>query len=137
MSATPAKIKRPFGVYAIIALLSIRALAVYLDLVRMREHLSPLVIPNLQNNTYNTALVSVFLVAAAAICVGLFLLKRWAWIAVMILIGANLLVAIVAYFNGDQPFAPMLLDVISVFYLNQQSVQTAFEGGAAPQEVAP
>lgn len=137
MPATPTKIKRPFGVYAIIALLAFRALAVYLDLVRVREHLSPIMIPDLHNDAYNLALVGVILVVAAAICTGLFLLKRWAWIAAMILIGAFLLAAIVYYLSGGKPYVPMLLDVISVFYLNQRSVQAAFEGRAVPREVAP
>lgn len=134
--ATSAKIRRPFGLYAIIALLALRALAVYVDLARVRQNLIPLNVPDLQDDTANTALVGALLLAVAAICVGLFLLKRWAWIAAMILIGINLLAAIVYYVEGGEPFAAMVFDVFSVFYLNQQSVQAAFEGRPAPREMA-
>jgi hypothetical protein len=36
--------------------------------------------------------------------------------------------------NGGQPFASMLLDVVSVFYLNLRNVQLAFENRPAPPE---
>ena len=52
----------------------------------------------------------------------------------MILIGFNLLYGIVYYLNGGQPFVSLLLDVISVFYLNQSTVQAAFEHRPAPPE---
>ena len=135
MTATPVRTRRPFGVYAIIALLTLRALAVYLDLVRVRQNLFPLVLPPLRNETTVTVLVGAILLVVAVIIIGLFLLQRWAWIAAMILIGVNLLTAIIDYLSGGDPFTAMLLDVVSVFYLNQQGVQAAFERQPAAGEM--
>ena len=41
--------KRPFGVYAIIALLLLRVLSISLDLERIRQGLTPLTLPDLDN----------------------------------------------------------------------------------------
>ena len=79
-------------------------------------------------------MIDIIIAAILAVSIGLFLLKRWAWIGVMILIGFNLLYGIVYYLNGGQPFVSLLLDVISVFYLNQSTVQAAFEHRPAPPE---
>lgn len=136
MTTTPVRTRRPFGVYAIITLLALRAFVVYLDLVRVRMDLIPVVLPPLHNETTLTVLVGAILLVVAVIIIGLFLLQRWAWVAAMILIGANLLSAIIDYLNGGDPFMVMLLDVVSVFYLNQQGVQAAFERRPAAGEMA-
>lgn len=135
MLPIPTRTKRPFGVYAIIVLLVLRLLTVTLELQILRPELTLLRLPSVSGDIINASITGVTVVVVAAVCVGLFLLKRWAWIATMILIGSNLLFAIVSYLNGGQPYAAMLLDVFSVFYLNQQGVQTAFEGQPASQEV--
>ena len=135
MNTTPTQPKRPFGVYAIIALLLLRVLSISLDLERIRQGLTPLTLPDLDNSSSLVVVIAITIAAILAVCIGLFLLKRWAWIAVMILIGINLLYGIVYYLNGGQPFVSLLLDVISVFYLNQSTVQAAFERRPAPPEV--
>lgn len=136
MPATSARSKRPFGVYAIIVLLVLRMVTVTLEFELVRNELVLLRLPGLSSDMVNTGIIVVTAVGITAICIGLFLLKRWAWIATMILIGSNLLVAIVSYFSGNQPFAAMLLDVLSVFYLNQQGVQAAFERQPAAEALA-
>ncbi len=136
MPHTPAGTKRPFGVNAIIVLLVLRLLTVTLEFELLRSELVPMHLPGLSNEIVNAGIISVIAAGIAAICIGLFLLKRWAWIATMILIGSNLLFAIASYFNGGQPFAAMLLDVLSVFYLNQQGVQAAFERRPTAEKMA-
>ena len=91
-------------------------------------------VPDLDNSLPLVVVIAITIAAILAVSIGLFLLKRWAWIAVMILIGFNLLYGIVYYLNGGQPFVSLLLDVISVFYLNQSTVQAAFERRPAPPE---
>lgn len=135
METAPALRKRPFGVYAIIVLLLLRIVGIVVDAVRIHWGLPPMVLTIVDNQTTIDILIGAFSLLIVTICTGLFLLKRWAWIAVMILIGFNLLTSIVLYLDGGEPFLSMLLDVLCVFYLNQRSVQAAFEGREVRPEV--
>ncbi len=134
MESSPAKRRRPFGVYVIIVLLLLNLLTNTFDVLRVRLGLPPLILPNLGNEAYITVLNSLIVAVVATVCMGLFLLKRWAWITAMILIGFSLVYNIVHYLNGGQPFVSMLLNVLSVFYLNLRNVQMAFENRPAPPE---
>lgn len=134
MSAEPPPRKRPFGVYAIIVLLLLHVLSNSIDLLRIHLGLPPLILPNLEDELIVTVLNVVVVAAIMAVCLGLFFMKRWAWIAAMILIGGSLGYSIIHYLNGGQPYVALLLDVVSVFYLNQRSVQAAFEGRTARLE---
>ncbi len=129
--------KRPFGVYAIIVLLLLHVLSNSIDLLRVRLGLPPLILPNLEDELTITMLNVVVVAAIVAVSFGLFFLRRWAWIAAMILIGGSLGYSIIHYLGGGQPYVAMLLDVASVFYLNQRSVQAVFEGRTArPEAIA-
>lgn len=134
MNLSLSRRRRPFGVYAVISLMLLRAIIVAVDLWRVGQGLPPVSYPDLNDDPLTFTLLSAVIVGILIICLGLFLLQRWAWIATMILIGLNLLVAIVDYLNGGDRFFPMLLDVISVFYLNLQGVQAAFQGKTVPPE---
>ncbi|MEZ4768125.1 MAG: hypothetical protein R2844_06820 [Caldilineales bacterium] len=112
----------------------LRSLSVVVFAIPFVENLPSTVVKNLDNQVAIYVALTVIIAGNIAIFVGLFLLKRWAWIAVMILIGSNLLFGILVYWNGGQPFAAMLIDVISVFYLNLRNVQAAFEPRSATSE---
>ncbi len=58
---------------------------------------------------------------------GLWRMRRWAWILAMILTGISMVVDITAYMRGTLPYIPMLINVITVFYLNQGEVRRVFE----------
>jgi hypothetical protein len=134
MENQPTRHRRPFGVYAVIVLLLLNLLSNSFDVLRVRLGFAPLVLPNFDNLAVITVLNGVIIAIVVIVCIGLFLLKRWAWITAMILIGFSLVYTIVHYLNGGQPFASMLLDVVSVFYLNLRNVQLAFENRPAPPE---
>jgi hypothetical protein len=59
--------------------------------------------------------------------VGLWRLKRWAWVGTMIFVGLGLTVGIVQYLRDQPLYGTMLLNVFIVFYLNQRNVQDVFE----------
>jgi len=134
MNPTPGKPRRPFGVYAIMILQLLRSLSLVVIVMPFVQNVPAAFVRGLDNQYAFYVAVSVIVAGNLLICIGLFMLKRWAWIAVMILIGSNLLFGILAYWNGGQPFAAMLIDVISVFYLNLRNVQAAFEPRPATSE---
>lgn len=126
--------KRPFGVYAIIVLQLLRALSVSFVVLPFVQDLPSTIAKNLENQTAFIVAISLIIAGNLVVCIGLFMLKRWAWIAIMILIGANLLFSLWLYWNGTEPFVGMLIDVVSVFYLNLRNVQAAFEPRSATAE---
>jgi len=128
--------KRPFGVYAIIVLQLLRALSVSFVVLPFVQDLPSTIAKNLQNQNAFIVAISLIIAGNLVVCIGLFLLKRWAWIAIMILIGSNLLFSLWLYWNGTAPFIDMLIDVVSVFYLNLRNVQAAFEPRSATPEAA-
>jgi hypothetical protein len=74
-------------------------------------------------------------VAAALVVVvviGFLALRRWAWIAAMLMMGVALAHGIWLYRHGQPRYLHMALNVATVFYLNQRSVQEAFERRSAP-----
>jgi hypothetical protein len=77
----------------------------------------------------------VLTVLGCVIAVGLWRLKRWAWVAVMIWTGAALAGALVLYFRGQPNYPLMIEHIIIVFYLNQRDVQQAFGGAPEPATV--
>ena len=71
--------------------------------------------------------------AAAAgyfvVAVGLWTFRRWAWAALMIVVGLSLGEGIVWYLRGEPRYATMLCNVLIVFYLNQRELQRLFPSG--------
>jgi hypothetical protein len=60
------------------------------------------------------------------VSVGLWHLKRWAWVATMSWAGINMAQALWAYWIGEPQYSAMALSVVIVLYLNQRDVQLAF-----------
>jgi uncharacterized membrane protein (DUF2068 family) len=74
-----------------------------------------------------SALLVVFAAAMIVIAVGLWRLRRWAWVGTMIVIGVSLASDILSYFHGNPYYGSMVLHVFTVFYLNDRDVQNLFE----------
>ena len=69
----------------------------------------------------------VFAVVYVVAAIGLLQLERWAWVFVMLIVGARMIFDLWQYLAvGDRPYLAMLLNVVVVFYLNQSEVQRAF-----------
>ncbi len=60
------------------------------------------------------------------VSVGLWRLRRWAWVATMIWAGVNMAQALYAYWVSEPQYSAMALSVVIVLYLNQRDVQLAF-----------
>ena len=130
MDTAPTVRKRPFGIYAIIVLLLLNISILFLPGVATFVERIGVVLPyagtalfEAQNVITGFAVGTVNLIAV----VGLLMLKRWAWVATMVLAGISMAAGLVLYFEDRPLYVTMLLNVILVFYLNQRDVQAIFE----------
>jgi hypothetical protein len=124
--------KRPFGLYAITALLFTNSVLIALDVSHSPVGLgAALGLPRWMLSTLvNVDLDRVLRILTAAgfflVAIGIWTLHRWAWAALMILVGAALGEGILRHTRGDPNYLIMLFNVLIVFYLNQRSVQRLF-----------
>ena len=131
--------KRPFGVNAIVVLLLLSALlevgaggAVFIltlagntTLLELFPDARPMVLGQF-------ALVAIEGAADLVAAIGLLLMRRWAWVLVMLLVAYRMATNLWIHFTGGSGYeVELVLDVIIVFYLNQRDVQRAFGYGSA------
>jgi hypothetical protein len=118
---------RPFGVMVIAVMQVIAAPTAGISAVLAD------VAPNISGlfERYSDAIGTAVGILGLIIAIGLWRLKRWAWVATMLWFGASMAGALLAYWSGEPLYPLMIVSVITVFYLNQRDVQVAF-GAAAP-----
>jgi hypothetical protein len=138
--------RRPFGLYMVIALILANALALALEAILVYFRLPGATSADLQDlfavravDSLARALLVVtvaVLAALIAVAFGLWRLRRWAWVATMIIIGIGLATDILGYFHGNPHYAGMLVHVLIVFYLNDREVQSLFARRRAGETAA-
>ncbi|MCB0130017.1 MAG: hypothetical protein KDD78_04185 [Caldilineaceae bacterium] len=126
MQPDPIPRRRPFGLYAVIALQGLSALSLIFDSARAQLGMVLISLPNLQNQTIISASHIATALFLFAVMWGMWTMQRWAWFATMVLQGMGLTVAIWQHFNGGEPYVNMFLSVLIVFYLNQREVRRIF-----------
>lgn len=139
----PPQSKRPFGVYAIVALLMLAVAASVLEILRvqaqlvgfwqtadeiLREYngLTDLTAYLFTDPTMVTVANGVVILFWLMLIMGMWQMKRWGWLLVMIFTGINLIVTLVRYFNDEPDYVSMLINVAVTFYLNDRNVQRAY-----------
>lgn len=72
---------------------------------------------------------------AAVAALGLWLRRRWGWVAAMLLAGPTLAVEVVLYFRGEAAFGYMAVATLIALYLNSARVRRRFfeHGEADPR----
>lgn len=126
--------KRPFGITAVTLLLLLLAAVIGLEAWRHRLDLPwrfPSGVPRvatMQAIGYGFAALLLF------IAVGMWRLRRAAWVGTMLLVGFLMVIELIWYARGNPRYHIMALCVLIVFYLNQGQVQRLFRGGAEPTE---
>ncbi len=68
-----------------------------------------------------------FAIFQIVLVIGLWQMRHWAWLLVMITTGITMATQIWRYFNDLPDYLGMAVNVIVVFYLNQRDVQQAFK----------
>lgn len=135
----------PFGIYAIVFFLVLHIAGLLFDVLAIRYELGIEFIDSISTVIFEEfglgglfqilfpteralAIANITLVVLFCILIaGLLAKVRWAWVATMLLIGISLLVGILDYANDEPRYLNMLVGVIIVFYLNERSVQYAYE----------
>jgi uncharacterized membrane protein len=132
----PAPRRRPFGLYAILVLMSVQALlgVTFFGLLGVGfavaaadfwRALSP--------DLWSLVEPLIVMLAVAVVVVGLWRYRPWAWYGMMLLLAYWLASDLIAYFQDAASFVSMLLNVLMVFYLNQREVRDLFEAPAASE----
>ncbi len=65
-------------------------------------------------------------IAAVVSGVGLLLLRTWAWLLALALLGCELIIQLSNYFQGHPAYWAMFLSALLVLYLNQRPIREAF-----------
>ena len=121
--------KRPFGLIAIIVLQLLQAIAwgVFLYMLTLPEFALIGEVIDISARSYTVQIASMSLLIVAL--PGLWFLKRWGWILLMIQMGISLSMGIWQFIEGSPNYVSMGLNVAVVFYLNQGEVQQLFIPG--------
>jgi uncharacterized membrane protein (DUF2068 family) len=143
----PVRSGRPFGLVALIGLLLLKAVLLGLGLVRddlpdagpLRRIIAlPGALSDALRDTPIVGAVVLVLVALLVVAaLGLWGRRRWGWVIAMVVTGLFLATDIWAFSDGRANHLWMLLNVITVLYLNQREVRESLgrrEAGAGRAE---
>ncbi len=136
MATTATKRERPFGVKAIIvlhlfsALLPLVAFFVLGDpgisrILKTYVYI-PLFLPASNQALLEKGVLLGITLFQVVLVAGLWQMRSWAWLLVMIFTGLGMTMQIWRYFQGFPDYLGMVVNVLVVFYLNQREVQEAF-----------
>jgi hypothetical protein len=128
--------RRSFGLYAITALLLLNGIQIALDPARSYVALiawlglARVSLSGIGGAEIDRAMRLLEAAIHVAAAVGIWTFRRWAWVALMIVVGISLGDGLLRYVRGQPEYVSMLLNVLTVFYLNQRDVQCLFRGDA-------
>ena len=120
------KQKRPFVLWVIIlaqVLQVVTVVGLFALLIYTEIPIPPQILPDdplVQINIIISTVLTFFTI------IGLIRVKRWGWVLLMLRLGLDLGTTIWAYFFATPNDIGMLAAVVTVFYLNQRSVQQLF-----------
>ena len=123
--------RRPFGLYAILVLLSVQTvlgvlLAAFLGVGMTVAPADIWAIMAPQSWSLLESLVT--MLVTAVLVVGLWRYRLWAWYGMMLLLAYWMASDAVGYFRGTPEYISMALNVVMIFYMNQREVRVLFEG---------
>lgn len=124
-------LKRPFGVSVIILMLVLNVVFLAIALFASFEiSIGELALWMMRTDDPTVIRILFFMIifVEAAIAIGLWRLQRFAWVLIMIQTGLGMASDLWGYFHGYPSYTSMLIDIIIVFYLNQNEVQRTFSG---------
>jgi hypothetical protein len=133
-ASAPAPRRRPFGLYAILILMSVQALlgVTIFSLLGVGFALATADIWRaFSSDLWSLVEPLIVMLAVVVVVVGLWRYQPWAWYGMMLLLAYWLASDLIAYYLGAASFVSMVINVAMVFYLNQREVRDLFEAPAA------
>jgi len=124
--------RRPLGVTILVVMELLLAALLAIGLVTDGSVTLPLISTEDEPGVATAATVIALVLAG-----GLWFLRRWAWIGVMLWHGIILGTSLLAYIRGETPYAEMAISMIIVFYLNQSDVEGAFRRRSVTEHSEP
>ncbi len=131
------KRRLPFGVWVLVVLQIVNALLLLLYIWASSSAFESDVddletgLNTIESAANNLVIDVIYAVVGLVIAFGLFRLRYWAWIALMLWTGSHMAGSLMSYSDGQAPYVAMLRDVVIVFYFNQQEVRQIFMGQRA------
>jgi len=125
---SPTKSARPFGIKIIIVLQLIYVallIVTQMDILVQGQWADVLRQP-VESHVASLAVLNALILVTLVTVVGLWQLRHWAWVLLMLQIGVSLGLSLWAYFSDSPQYGAMAIGVITVFYLNQSDVRRAF-----------
>jgi CDP-diglyceride synthetase len=130
----PDRVRRPFGLYMILILLTVQALLGVLltAIFGIGAFVDAAEFWSLFTSDMLDVIVPIaVLLITLVVAIGLWRYRSWGWYGMMLLLAYHMATDAYAYFTGKQEPLLMLLNVVMVFYLNQREVRVLFEEPAA------
>lgn len=127
--------RRPFGLYAILVLLSVQTLlgvvlAAFLGIgmTVAAADIWAVMAPQAWSLLESLGIM----LATAVVVVGLWRYRLWAWYGMLLLLAYWMASDAVGYFRGTPEYVSMALSVAMIFYMNQREVRMLFEDRPQP-----
>ncbi len=124
--------RRPFVLRILVFLHVVQALigAVFIALLLLASYAGQAEFVGQQAQTAEVKLLLIVNIAVSLLhllfALGLWRLQRWAWVLTMLFLAVSMTRDIFAFFDDRPVYISMFVNVIMVFYLNQQEVQELF-----------
>jgi hypothetical protein len=122
--------RRPFGLYAILILLSLQALLGVVVVVALSLGFTVAAAETwaaIAPSGWGLFESVILMLVVAVVVVGLWRYRLWAWYGMMLLLAYWMATDAIGYFRGAPEYFSMLLNVVMVFYLNQREVRELFD----------
>ena len=136
--------RRPFALYALVGLMVLKVVLIVgatIGTARLEEGESvvrdALRIPGLARAAETFTILDPLLLGIAATLLlsvgGLLAGRHWGWLLAMVTAGIFVAIDIVAFAAGAANYLWMLLNIVTVFYLNQREIREGMRDPAAGQ----
>lgn len=84
---------------------------------------------------FSTIAMVIIALTGLIIAVALFQVRRWSWMAAILLQGVGLLAGLFDYLRGQPNYVGMVFGVILVFYLNQREIKMTYRSQSRAPEL--
>jgi len=128
--------QRPVGLLLVAALLVFQAIFLVAGLTGRGIPVLSGGLLQIDGNDVGRGVIVAVVAANLLAAFGLVMGWRWGWALSMVLVGVLLIVAFVAWYNGDFHAIRMAIGVAAAFYLNQTEVRDYFDPPTASMDPA-